>query len=593
MAYDGIVVANTVKELNERILAGSITKIAQPEKDEILLTVKAQRKNLRLSISASASLPMVYLREETALSPVTAPNFCMTLRKHIGGGRIRRIYQPGAGLSEEGLERIIVFEIEHLDEMGDMSTRILLCELMGKYSNIILLREDGAIIDSIKHVTPSVSSVREVLPGRTYFIPDTKKKENPMAGISREDFGRLLSDFPDSCYKALYGRFTGFSSVISEELCFRAGIDGDKPFGLLEKEEQDRLYDRFRELLETVRQGDFSPCILYEGEEPVEFSAVRLSSLLQGGYREETYDSISEVLTLYYAERAKHGRIRAKSEDIRHILKTLTERTAKKLELWERQYRDAEKKDKYRIYGELLNTYGYSLTGGEKELVCANYYDEGREIRIPLDPELSAKENAKKFFDRYQKLKRTQEALTPQIQEAEKTLWHLDSISNSLSMAETEADLNQIRREMSEFGYIRKSQGTRRLRKEELRSEPMHFVSSDGVDIYVGRNNYQNEEITFKLAEGNDWWFHAKNMPGSHVIAKTGNRELPDKTCLEAAALAAYYSRACGDEKKNLSEKIEVDYVQRKALKRVPKAAPGYVIYHTNYSITVEPKGEI
>lgn len=593
MAYDGIVVANTVKELNERILSGSITKIAQPEKDELLLTVKAQRKNLRLSISASASLPMVYLREETALSPATAPNFCMTLRKHLSGGRIRRIYQPGAALSEEGLERIIVFEIEHLDEMGDLSTRILLCELMGKYSNIILLKEDGTIIDSIKHVTPSVSSVREVLPGRTYFIPDTRKKENPMGRISREDFGRLLSEFPDCLQKALYGRFTGLSSVISEELCFRAGVDGDKPFSLLSQEEQDRVYQSFQELMETIRRGAFTPNILYEGDAAAEFSAVRLTSLVAGGYREEVFVSISEVLTVYYAERARNGRIRAKSEDIRHILKTLTERTAKKLELWERQYQDAEKKDKYRIYGELLNTYGYSLSGGEKELCCQNYYDEGREIRIPLDPQLCAKENAQKFFDRYQKLKRTQEALTPQIAEARQQLWHLDSIANALTIAETEADLNQIRREMSDYGFIRKPQTGKRLRKEELRSEPMHFVSSDGIDLYVGRNNYQNEEITFRLAEGNDWWFHAKNMPGSHVIAKTGNRELPDRTCLEAAALAAYYSRACGEEHKHISEKVEVDYVQKKALKRVPKAAPGYVIYHTNYSIMVEPKKEI
>lgn len=630
MAYDGIAVANTVRELNGTLLSGSITKIAQPERDELLLTIKNQRKNRKLCISASASLPLVCFKDDNTLSPLSAPNFCMTLRKHIGGGRIKRIYQPGRSLAEEGLERIIAFEIEHLDEMGDLTVRILLCELMGKHSNIVLLREDGTIIDSIKHVTPSVSSVREVLPGRAYFIPDTQGKENPLRvvfgggkaaeraekteadgrpALAEERDGAVLQDtgactgfagfcaalqtFAGSTQKALYGRFTGISPVISEELCYRAKVDGDLPFSMLSEEQKETLYAAFSALMTDIREGNFQPNILYLDETAEEFSAVRLSVFLAGGYREELYDSISEVLTYYYAERAKRGRIRAKSEDIRHILKTLTERTAKKLDLWEKQFQDAEKKDKYRIYGELLNTYGYSLSGGEKELVCQNYYDGGREIKIPLDKELTAKENAQKYFDRYRKLQRTQDALSPQIEEAKQTLWHLNSIESALSIAENEADLNQLRREMSEYGFIKKTQGGKRLRKEELRSEPMHFVSSDGVDIYVGRNNYQNEELTFKLAEGNDWWFHAKNTAGSHVIAKTGSRELPDATCLEAAALAAYYSKACGDEKKNLKEKIEVDYVQKKALRRVPKAAPGYVIYHTNYSIMVEPKREI
>ena len=592
MAYDGIVVAATVKELNDTLLGGSITKIAQPERDELLLTVKNNRQQKKLGISASASLPMVYLKEDSGLSPATAPNFCMTLRKHIGGGRLKRIYQPAETLSEEGLERIIAFEIEHLDELGDLAVRVLVCELMGKHSNIILLKEDGTIIDSIKHITPSVSSVREVLPGRDYFIPETRHKKNPLAQSSETEFSRILAASGLPLQKALYNSFTGISPMIAEELCYRAGVDGDLPEDALSEEKRSGLYQAFTELMNEVRTRAFTPNIVYRDGLAEEFSAVRLFVLLAGGYTEEQYESMSEVLRTYYEARAKRGRIRAKSEDMRRILKTLTERTAKKLDLQERQYQDAEKKDRFRIFGELLNTYGYSLSGGEKSLTCQNYYDEGREITIPLDGQLSAKENAKKYFDRYQKLKRTQEALLPQIEESKQLLWHLDSISEALLIAETEADLNQLRREMAEYGFMKKPQTGKRLRKEELKSEPMHFVSSDGIDLYVGRNNYQNEEITFRLAEGNDWWFHAKNMPGSHVIAKTGNRELPDATCLEAAALAAYYSKACGDEKKHISEKVEVDYVQRKALKRVPKAAPGYVIYHTNFSIMVEPSNK-
>ena len=595
MAYDGFTVAATVQELREAILDGSIAKIAQPEKDELLLTVKCSRKMKRLSLSASASMPLCCLKEENALSPVTAPNFCMTLRKHIGGGRIRRIWQPGHTLEEEGLERIIALEIEHLDEMGDLGSYRLVCELMGKYSNLILLREDGTIIDSIKHIPPSVSSVREVLPGRSYFIPDNQGKKNPrkLAEIGVGAFRDAISEQVLPLQKAIYGHITGFSPIMAEELCTRAGLSSEQTTDGLDDAAYEQLYQRFCELMGQVAAGAFSPNIVYEGERPAECAALPLRCLEGGDYAREDFSSMSAALLAYYSGRAKQNRIRAKSEDIRHLLKLLTERAAKKLELQEQQYRDADKKDKYRVYGELLNSFGYGLNGGETELRCNNYYDNDREIRIPLDKDLDARANAARYFERYQKLKRTQEALLPQIEAGRQTLYHLDSLTTALGMAETEADLNQLRQEMREYGFLQKKAGERRLRKEELRSEPMHFVSSDGIDLYVGRNNYQNEELTFRQAEGSDWWFHAKKVAGSHVIAKTGTRELPDKTCLEAAALAAYYSKACIDDGRDLHQKIEVDYVQKKALKRVPGAAPGYVIYHTNYSIMIEPRPDV
>ena len=595
MAYDGFTVAATVQELREALLDGSIAKIAQPEKDELLLTVKCSRKMKRLSLSASASMPLCCLKEENALSPVTAPNFCMTLRKHIGGGRIRRIWQPGHTLEEEGLERIIAMEIEHLDEMGDLGYFRLVCELMGKYSNLILLREDGSIVDSIKHIPPSVSSVREVLPGRSYFIPDNQGKQNPKALMAAgyAAFRSAVTERVLPLPKAIYGQITGFSPIMAEEVCTRAGLSSERSIDSLSEAELERLYQGFCALMQPVLSESFAPNIVYEGERPVECAALPLHCLEGGEYVRRDFAGMSEALLTYYSGRAKQNRIRAKSEDIRHLLKLLTERAAKKLELQEQQYRDAEKKDKYRVYGELLNSFGYGLKGGEAELCCNNYYDNDREIRIPLDKDLDARANAARYFERYQKLKRTQEALVPQIEAGRQTLYHLDSLSTALSMAETEADLNQLRQEMREYGFLQKKAGERRLRKEELRSEPLHFVSSDGIDLYVGRNNYQNEELTFRLAEGSDWWFHAKKIAGSHVIAKTGNRELPDKTCLEAAALAAYYSKACIDDGRDLHQKIEVDYVQRKALKRVPGAAPGYVIYHTNYSIMIEPRADV
>ena len=660
MAYDGIAVAAAVKEFNDRLLMGSITKVAQPEGDELLLTLKCNRQQLRLTISANASTPMVYIKDENALSPVTAPNFCMSLRKHIGGGRIKAIFQPSAAFarleaesengsgelisddiqlscethteseqrdlsavdgrqsitadlsdastkyaSYRGLERIIVFVIEHLDEMGDISEKYLIAELMGKHSNIILTKSDLTIIDSIKHISHMTSSVREVLPGRRYFIPETLDKKDPVELYrlkDKEAFTALISTAPVlPIYKKLYMSITGFSPSMAFELIYRAGIPEEVPNNELDAVQQERLYGEFAALMEEVEAGHFEPCIIYEKQRISELSGVRLKHLKGGDLTTESYESMSEAIRLFYSKKDKQNRINSKSEDIRHIIKTLTERAAKKLELLEKQYADTDKRDRYRIYGELLNTYGYSLKGGEESCECENYYDEGRIIRIPLDKNLTAQENAKKYFDKYQKLKRTREAVSTQLEECRKLLYHLDSIANSLKLSESEADLNELRREMSESGYISRHANAagrganRRDKKAETKSKPLHFVSSDGIDLYVGRNNFQNEELDFKLADNNDWWFHAKNIPGSHVIAKTGNIELPDKTCLEAAALAAYYSKAGSDAPDSAGniKKVEVDYVKKKELKKVPGAAPGFVIYHTNYSIMIEPSNKI
>ena len=618
MAYDGIAVAAAVKEFNDKLLMGSIAKVAQPEGDELLLTLKCNRQQIRLTISANASNPMVYIKDENALSPVTAPNFCMSLRKHIGGGRIKAIFQPSAAFAKpdtesavqevsayHGLERIIVFVIEHLDEMGDLSEKYLIAELMGKHSNIILTKSDLTIIDSIKHISHMTSSVREVLPGRRYFIPETLDKRDPVELYrlkDKEAFTALISTAPVlPVYKKIYMSITGFSPSMAFELIFRAGIPEEVPNNELNPEQLDKLYAAFAELMAEVEEGRFEPCIIYEGSRISELSGVRLKHLEGGDITTECHESMSEVIRLFYAKKDKQNRINSKSEDIRHIIKTLTERAVKKLELLEKQYADTDKRDRYRVYGELLNTYGYSLKGGELSCECENYYDEGRLIKIPLDKNLSAQENAKKYFDKYQKLKRTREAVSTQLEECRRLLYHLDSISNSLKLSESEADLNELRREMSESGYIAKHvkaggySGNKKDRKAEAKSRPLHFVSSDGIDLYVGRNNFQNEELDFKIADNNDWWFHAKNIPGSHVIAKTGNIELPDKTCLEAAALAAYYSKAGNDSADSAGniKKVEVDYVKKKELKRVPGAAPGFVIYHTNYSIMIEPSNKI
>ena len=320
----------------------------------------------------------------------------------------------------------------------------------------------------------------------------------------------------------------------------------------------------------------YQPNIIYSGEEPKEFSCIPLTSYPD--CTEKTYDSIFDVLIGYYSEKEKYTRMKQKSSDLRKIVQTALERTSKKYDLQLRQLKDTEKREKFKVYGELTQTYGYGLEPNAKSLTCMNYYTN-EEITIPLDPTKTPLENSKKFFAKYNKLKRTYEALSELVVETKADLDHLDSISTALSLSEDEKDLQLIKDELSDYGYI-KSHGKKKGKKQ-AKSKPLHFVSSDGFHMYVGKNNYQNDELSFKFANGGDWWFHAKNMAGSHVIVRKEQAEtLPDATFEEAGRLAAYYSKG------RQAPKVEIDYVQRKELRKPPKAKPGFVIYHTNYSIT-------
>ena len=570
MALDGFVISNLVHELNEKLLNGRISKIAQPESDELLFTIKSSQGQFRLAMSASASLPFVYLTDQNKPGPLTAPNFCMVLRKHIANGRITKIYQPQ-------MERIIHFEVEHLDEMGDLCTKTLIIELMGKHSNIIFCNPNGVIIDSIKRVSAMMSSIREVLPGKAYCIPATQgEKLNPLT-VTESQFINFVMSKPISITKAVYSSLTGFSPLLASELCHRASIDGDMPTDSLNENGKKHLYNHFSWLMEDVSAAAYEPNIVYKGNEPIDFSCFTLSQF--DDYETKMFPSISQVLEQYYAGRNQFTRIRQKSVDLRKIVATALERNRKKYQLQEKQLKDTEKREKYKIYGELIHTYGYGLEEGAKKLEALNYYTNEM-ITIPLDEQLSAMENAKKYFEKYNKQKRTFEALTTLIEETKAEIAHLESIVSSMDIAQTEDDLVQIKEELIEFGYIKRKKTDK---KAKIKSKPFHYRSSDGYDIFVGKNNYQNDELTFKTATGNDWWFHAKGMPGSHVIVKANNEELPDRTFEEAGMLAAYYSNG-----KN-AEKVEIDYLQKKNIKKPNGAAPGFVVYYTNYSLTIAP----
>lgn len=574
MAFDGIVIANLAYELEEALVGGRINKIAQPEKDELILTIKNNRKQYRLFISAGASLPLIYLTDENKPSPLTAPNFCMLLRKHLNSAKILSVTQPG-------LERILRFEIEHLNELGDVCIKYLMVEIMGKHSNIIFCDDKEQIIDSIKHVSGLVSSVREVLPGRPYFIPNTQEKENPLS-LTQEQFSTTVLVRPSTISKALYQSFTGLSPLIANEICCRASIEPDRHPSDLTPAEILHLYGTLCRLMDDIKERRFYPSIVFQKEEPVEFSSTRLTCYQE--LSEEPYDSISRVLELYYSKKNAITRIRQKSSDLRRIVSTALERTCKKYDLQSKQMEDTKKRDKYKVYGELLHTYGYQAQPGDNILSCENYYT-GQTIDIPLDNTLTALENAQKYFDRYGKLKRTYEALTGQLKETKEEIEHLDSISSALDIALNEEDLVQIKAELTEYGYIKKhGNDPKGNKKKKPASKPLHFLSSDGFHMYVGKNNFQNEELTFKLASGNDWWFHAKGIAGSHVIVKSeGKEDLPDRVFEEAGALAAFYSKGRD------MDKVDVDYIQKKHIKKPNSQKPGFVIYHTNYSLTIAP----
>ena len=575
MAFDGAVVRSLADEMNEKLALSRISKIQQTERDELLLTFKGTGGVFRVLLSASASLPMARLTEETKESLPVAPNFCMVLRKHLQNGRLLSVTTPG-------LERIIEFRVEHLDEMGDMKTLKLVAELMGKYSNLILVGEDGLILDAIRHVTPMMSSLRTVMPGLPYFLPAMQEKKDP---LSETKSGFLKGLVPtENALQAFTNHYSGLSVLTVSEAFFSSGTAPDLLIGDLDEEKKEAVGDLFLSIQQRILNGDYRFEMALNNGMPVQFSALGLPSYACQGnaFSVRRFDSASELVGAFYSARSKEQRIREKAAELRKTLKTVIERTAKKEALQESKLKDTFGRDRDRLYGELLSAFAYSLPVGEKTVQVENYYDDNRVVSIAVDPDLSIQDNAKKYFEKYARAKRTFEAVSVQLEETRKESDELKSLLLSLDIAETEADLSEIREELYLGGFIRRSSSSKKDRKAK-KSEPYHYLSRDGFHIYVGKNNLQNEALTFRFASGNDYFFHAKKTPGSHVILKTEGRSVPDGTFEDAASLAAYYSTA---RENNL---VEVDYVLKKEVKKVPGQKPGFVIYDTNYSMMAKP----
>lgn len=599
MAFDGITTAALAAQLNSEIKDGRIAKIAQTQKDELLITVRRDRDagagQTKLYLSANPSLPLCYLTDENIASPQNAPAFCMLLRKYLMGGRISGITQPS-------LERVLRFDIEHRNEMGDLCVHTLVIELMGKHSNIILTeteRETGeeTVIDAIRHVSSMMSSVREVLPGRTYFIPETRGKSDPLAETP-ESFIRRMQEESLKNKDArgfLMNAYQGISGITASEIA--KDTDDRKCVCELDEQEQDVLWGNFCTVMDRVRKEDYDPVIYYRANaagaaEPAEYSPFPYETMQDMTIKH--ISPVSALLVEYYREKNLVSRMRQRSADLRHLTATLLERTVHKYDLQMKQMEDTGKREKDRLYGELILANAWQIPAGAAEFEADNYYS-GEKVKIKLDPELSPSENAVRYYDRYAKRKRTEQALEKFLEEGRQQIEELKGIQTSLEFAQSDSDLSQIRLELEEQGYLKKNtqqaRGEKRQDRKTARakdpvSRPLHYVSSDGYDLYVGKNNIQNDQVSFHLAGGSDLWFHANDIPGSHVIAKTAGRkmeELPDRLFEEAASLAAYYSAG-----RNQS-KVEIDYLERRNLKKPQGAKPGFVIYHTNYSIMARP----
>lgn len=571
MSMDGLSLYSAMNELNKRLAGGKIDKIQQTDKEELLLMVRSLGQTYRLLINASAADNRVQLTELKKQAPSEAPMFCMLLRKRIAGGKIVRFEQ-------ERLDRVLKISIETYNDLGDLSVFALYCELMGKHSNIILANEKGVIVDAIKHVGLGMSSVRFVMPGLEYSAPPAQDKQDP-SKASADDFSMAMCMVGMSIAKALSNAFFGLSPAVAAQLVAR--YTDKTECTQLSEAEREELAERLSAFYADIAQGKEKASAVLNALGETE--AVYPFAIAGGGIK--LYDSIGEALDSLYINSDRREWAKRHGASARKVLQNNIERCEKKLALYADALNSGEQMEKCRLYGELLTANLHSLKSGTDTAAVDNYYaDPVERIAIPLDRQLTPGENAQRYYKKYQKLKAARDMAIVQREQTLSELNYLEGQLDNLTKCTAENELSELIEELKDQGYIKRDKGGKKKMKLAA-SKPMHFVSSTGADIYVGKNNRQNDELTLRFASPNDIWMHTKNIPGSHVIVK-GASEQDTATMTEAALLAAYYSRARG------SENVAVDYTPRKYVKKPAGAKPGMVIYTTNKTAYVTPSEE-
>lgn len=569
MALDGITLYAVINELKEELIGGKIDKIYQPEKDEIMLIIRNRGKNYKLLLSSNANYPRIYLTDENKENPTVPPMFCMLLRKYLQGGKILDIYQIR-------FDRIALIDIESRDEFENMVIKTLVIEIMGRHSNIVLIDKDSrVIVDSIKRVYHDMSKVREILPGLKYDLPPSQNKIN-ITNISKDVFFESLKLLKGKkIEKAILNLFEGFSPVLSREMAFRSQVN-DKYVEELTNNEIENLYFNLSEFKLTITSNNFKPCTAYIDNNPIEFSCIDLKQYINLKF----HKNVNEAALTFYKEKANVENIKTRSHDLKKLIEVHLERLYTKLDKQMDELNNAEKSDIYRLYGELITANLYKLDKKINEFKTINYYT-GEEIQIPLDVKYTPAENAQRYFKKYTKAKNAVRILTKQIYDTKEEIEYLEGQLINLEQCTLPTEIDEIREELSDIGYIKKKDKNKKQKK--VVSQPIHVVSSDNFDIYIGKNNVQNDYLTLRFASANDIWLHTKNIPGSHVIIKNKDSNIPDTTILEAAKLAAAHSKA-----KN-SSNVPVDYTFKKYVKKPSGAKPGFVIYTNQKTLYVTP----
>lgn len=568
MALDGVFIYSIIEDLKNKLLEGRVEKVAQPEKDEIILSIKNNRNTYKLLISASAVYPKIHFTNIAKQNPIKPPMFCMVLRKYLNSSRIKNIYQLST-------DRVVFIDFESSDEMGFNSIYTLVIEIMGRHSNVTLVRKrDNLIMDSIKHVTPEINSVRSLYPGIEFVYPPASLKLNPF-DFTFEEFKKHIEENNLNFNKNIFSNsFTGVCSMVSKEIYYRIVNVYNIDFTL---ENLEKIYSIADKIFKTIKNKEFLFTLYIDHNKVKDFYCISLDSF--DNLEKKHYENPSLLLEEFYYEKDKADRLNSKSSDLQKLIHLNIERCTKKIKILENNLKECDKKDTYKILGELLTANIYNIKLGMDKINVFNYYTN-EYLDIALDPNKSSSDNIQKYFKKYNKLKKTEVAATQQIKAANEELDYLNSVLTNILNAENYEDIEEIKRELIETGYIKfKKKNNKKIKT----SKPMHFISSDGVDIYVGKNNFQNDYLTLKFANKHDIWMHTKNTPGSHVIVKNFQGNVSENTLEEAAALAGYYSKAKD------STKVAIDYTEVKNVHKPNGAKPGMVIYYTNKTIFIDP----
>ena len=585
MPLDALCLSGLVHELDQTVTGGKIDKIYQPGRDEILLAVRTPAHgNVRLLLSANPNHPRPQLTQISRENPDTPPMFCMLLRKHLSGARLLAVEQPP-------LERVVIFTLEALNELGDRVERRLALEAIGRRSNLILLDESGRILDCMRRVESSLgtgnANQRSLLPGMFYRLPPAQEKLDPTAQ-SREELERLLSAAPEEAQadKWLLDTFSGLSPLVCRELAFQAGGATDLRLNVLGPAGRTRLLDSLEGLLALVREHRLSPTLLSRDGAPWDFTFFPVAQY--GALVECTpFPSFSELLDRFYEQREHLERVKQRGQDLIRSVTTARDRTARKIAHQEQELAATQDRERLRELGDILTSNLYQMERGMARLRTVDFYDpEGKEVDIQLDPLLTPQQNAAKYYKEYNKAKTAEVMLTQQLEKNRRELEYLNSVLDTIPLAEGEKDLGEIRQELTDTGYLRRAK-TAAKREKRVAGKPMEFRSTTGLRITVGKNNSQNDQLTTKTAYKSDIWLHTQKIHGSHVILWLEGGEADAQSLTEAAILAATFSQA-GD-----STRVPVDYTPVKYVKKPAGARPGMVVYTTYQTAVVDPDHEL